>query len=118
MKGTRRHGEELLSQRLGQIEEIVRAVAAQHRLSFEERQELYSMTMLKMVQDDCAILRNFQGRSRWRTYLMVIVQRVLLDYRVKKWGRWRPCARAQRLGKTAIALDRRINRPRWRSVIC
>ncbi len=110
MKDTRQHGEELFSQRSHQIEGIVRTVAAQHRLSADDRQELHSLVMLKMVRDDFAVLRRFQGKSRWGTYLTVITQRVLLDHRVKEWGRWRPCAKARRLGPAAVELDRRINR--------
>ncbi len=112
MKDTRRLGEELFSQRFRQLEKIVRAVAAHRRLSADEGQELYGLVMLKVVQDDYALLRRFQGKSRWGTYLTVIVQRVLLDHRVKEWGRWRPSAKARRLGPSAVLLDRWINRDR------
>ncbi len=110
MKGTRQLGEELFTQRFRQIERIVHTVAARRRLSADESQELYSLVMLKLIEDNYAILRGFQGRSRWQTFLTVIIQRVLLDHRVKEWGRWRPCAQARRLGPTAVLLDRRINR--------
>lgn len=72
--------------------------------------ELYSLVMLKVVQNDYAVLRDFQGRSRWGTFLTVMIQRVLLDHRVQEWGRWRPCVQARRLGSTAVQLDQRINR--------
>jgi RNA polymerase sigma factor for flagellar operon FliA len=110
MNDERRVGEELFSRRFRQIEQIIHRVAARHRLHDEENQELYSLVMLKMVQDDYAVLRGFQEKSRWGTYLIVVVQRVLLDHRVREWGRWRPCALARRLGPTAVELDRRINR--------
>ncbi len=110
MYDQRRLGEELFSQRFQQLENIVRAVAARRRLNHDEGQELYSQVMLKVIQDDFAVLRRFRGTSRWSTYLTVIVQRVLLDHRVKEWGRWRPCARARRLGPTAVLLDRLIHR--------
>ncbi len=116
MNDTRELGEELFSQRFKQIEKIVRAVAAHRRLSAGDSQELYGLVMLKVAQDDFALLRRFQGKSRWGTYLTVIVQRVLLDHRVKEWGRWRPCAKAKRLGSTAVLLDRFINRDRLESV--
>ncbi len=110
MNDTRRSGEKLFSQRFRQLEKIVRAVAAHRRLSGDESGELYSLVMLKIVQDDFAALRGFRGSSRWGTYLRVIVQRVLLDHRVKEWGRWRPCAWARRMGPKAVLLDRLINR--------
>ncbi len=110
MTSIRQTGEKLFSQHHGQIESTVRAVAAHHRLSADERQELHGLVMLKMVQDDFSVLRRFQGKSTWGTYLRVIIQRVLLDQRIKKWGRWRPCARARQLGTKAVLLDRLINR--------
>ncbi len=110
MKDTRQLGQKLFSRRFRQIEGIIRGVTAHRRLNADEGEELYSQVMLKVVQDDFAVLRGFQGKSRWSTYLTVIVQRVLLDHRVKEWGRWRPCALARRLGPTAVRLDRRINR--------
>ncbi len=110
MTSIRQTGEALFSQHHGQIESTVRAVAAHHRLSADERQELHGLVMLKVVQDDFSVLRRFQGKSTWGTYLRVIVQRVLLDQRIKKWGRWRPCARARQLGTKAVLLDRLINR--------
>ncbi len=110
MTSIRQLGEELFSQRHEQIESTVRAVAAHRRLSADDGQELYGLVMLKVVQDDFAVLRRFQGKSSWGTYLRVIVQRVLLDHRVKEWGRWRPCARARRMGSKAVLFDRLINR--------
>ncbi len=110
MKSAQQLGEEIFRQRFDQIEGIVHAVARQKRLGVDESQELYSRVMLKVVPDDYAALRSFRGGSRWGTYLTVIIQRVLLDYRVQEWGRWRPCARTRRLGPTAVELDRRINR--------
>ncbi len=110
MTSIRQLGEDLFSQRREQIESTVRAVAAHRRLSADDRQELRSLVMLKVVRDDFAVLCRFQGKSSWGTYLRVIVQRVLLDHRVKQWGRWRPCAQARRLGPTAILLDQLVNR--------
>ncbi len=110
MKETRRLGEQLFSQRLQQLEGIIQAVAAHRRLSIDERGDLYSLVMLKVVQNDYALLRRFRGQSRWGTYLTVIVQRVLLDHRTREWGRWRPSAKARRLGSAGVLLDRCLNR--------
>ncbi|MEM8933057.1 MAG: hypothetical protein AAGE94_17860 [Acidobacteriota bacterium] len=66
--------------------------------------------MLKLVQDDYAVLRRFHARGAKPTYLHVLVRRVLIDRRAREWGRWRPTAQAQRAGTTAILLDRLINR--------
>ncbi len=93
-----------------EIEKAVRTVSCRKRLDREERQELYSSTMLKIIQDDFAVLRSYQGRSRWSTYFTIVAQRVLLDQWNRRLGKWRPSAAARRLGLNGIALDRLLNR--------
>lgn len=93
-----------------EIEKAVRTVAARQGLNWQERQELYSSTMLKIIQKDFAVLRAYQERCRWSTYFTTVVQRVQLDRQTRRQGRWRPSAEARRLGLTAIELDRGINR--------
>ena len=93
-----------------EIEKAVRTVAARKGLNRQERQELYSSIMLKIMEKDFAVLRAFQKRSRWSTYFTAVVQRVYLDRQTRRLGRWRPSAVARRLGSTAIELDRRLNR--------
>ena len=110
MDSLREQGRRVFDQQFGCIETLVRRVARRRRLGYEEEQELYSRVMLHVVEDDYAVLRSFQGRSSWKTYLMVMIQRVLLDWRVQEWGRYRPSAKVRRLGSTAVLLDERINR--------
>jgi len=45
-----------------------------------------------------------------RTYLVVVVDRLLLDLRRHKWGVWRPSAEAVRLGPVAVRLDEMLYR--------
>lgn len=103
-------GKALFEQKLPEIEKAVRAVAGRHRLSVEDGQELYSLTMLKLIQRDYAVLRAFGNQSSWGTYLTSVARRVWLDHRNRELGKWRPCARVRRLGALAIQLDRSINR--------
>lgn len=110
MENQRAIGMALFEQQYDRIVRLIDVTAARRRLDRSERDELYSQVMLRIVEDDFAALRAFQERSSWRTYLVVLIQRSLLDIRVEKWGRWRPSARSQRLGPTAVLLDRRINR--------
>src|SRR5262249_40017559 len=58
----------------------------------------------------CEALRRFEGRSSLATYVTVVIQRLFLDHRNRRWGRWRPSAEAKRLGPTAILLERLIIR--------
>lgn len=95
---------EFLSQ-LPLIERIVASVARQHRLPAAEAEDFASIVKLKLIEDDYRILREFQGRARLRTFLTVVVQRQLLDYRNSTLGKWRPSAEARRSGRAAELLE-------------
>ncbi|MCG8459533.1 MAG: hypothetical protein MI919_24910, partial [Holophagales bacterium] len=77
-----------------------------HRLSVEDAEEVRSITYVRLIDNDYAIIRRFQGRSRFRTYLATVILRILLDYRNKKWGKWRPSNTARELGTVAVQLER------------
>jgi RNA polymerase sigma factor (sigma-70 family) len=61
---------------------------------------------LSLLQRDYSIFRQFSGRSSLRTYLLVVVTRLLIDWRNSTHGKWRPSAVAVRLGPEAVALER------------
>ncbi len=110
MDNRRQTGKELFDAFFQRIEAAIRYTSRRKRLSAEESQELYSRVMLKVVENNYAVLRGLRSPSRRKAFLRVVVERVLLDLRVEEWGRWRPCALARKLGPVAIELDRRINR--------
>ena len=98
---------------LSQLAVIKRATeftCSRHRLAASEAEEFTGHVMLKLVEDDYGILRKFQSRSRWRTYLTVVIQRLFLDWRTHAWGKWRPSAEASRRGEVAILLERLVER--------
>lgn len=103
-------GRALLETRLPEVKRAVRSVSRRFRLNIEDGQELYSLTLLKLIQEDHAVLRAFTGHSSWSTYLNAVAGRVWLDHRNRELGKWRPSAKARRLGPTAVLLDRCINR--------
>jgi RNA polymerase sigma factor (sigma-70 family) len=102
--------EELYSTHADTVEAVITAVCRRHRLPADQAEELGSQIRLKLIADDCAVLRQFQGRSSMRTFLVTVAERVLLDWRTREWGKWRPCQEAKRLGALAIDLDRLLSR--------
>lgn len=100
----------LFESRWSLVKKVVGHVSRRHHLSSEDAEELLSYVALKLVDDDYRILRRFQGRSSLRTYLTTVVLRLYLDYRHRQWGKWRPSARARRLGAAAVHLDKLIYR--------
>lgn len=83
-----------------------------HRLTPDAADEFASWARLRMLDHDQAILRKFEGRSKLRTFLITVVQRLYLDWRNAEWGKWRPTAEARRHGIVAIELERLVGRDR------
>jgi RNA polymerase sigma factor for flagellar operon FliA len=90
---------------LALIDETVRFVCRRQRCPEAEAEDFRSHVHVKLLEDDYAVLRKFSGRSSLRTYLSVVVGRLLLDYRRRSWGTWRPSAQARRAGPLAVRLD-------------
>ncbi len=99
-------GEAFFLQQLGVIERVISFVCSRQHLSGADADDFGSHVKLKLIEDDYATLRKFQGRSSLRTYLTVVIQRLFLDYRISSWGKWRPSAEATRGGPVAVLLER------------
>ena len=100
----------LFSEHCQLIEAVIRAVIRRRRITPDQAEDFGSEARLNLLKDGCAVIRSFRGESSLRTYLIRVVDRMLLDYRVEIWGKWRPSARARRLGGLAIQLDKLTSR--------
>jgi RNA polymerase sigma factor (sigma-70 family) len=87
------------------IRRAVAVIARRHQLPVHEAEELGAIVQLRIIKDDYAVLRKFQGRSSLRTFLFVVIERAFLDHRTSQWGRWRPSARSRQIGKVAVLLE-------------
>ncbi len=92
------------------IHKTIYGVARRKRLDPESVEEFSGFAFVKILDDDAAVLRNFEGRSTLKTYLVTVVQRLYLDFQIHRYGKWRPSRRALRLGPLAIELDRLLHR--------
>lgn len=92
------------------IESVLAYTRRAHRLSADDGDEFSSWVRLRLLEDDCAILAKFRGLSTFKTFLVTVIQRLFLDWRIKEWGKWRPTADARRVGPVAIELERLVLR--------
>ena len=92
------------------LAEVVRKVARSRRLTPDDAEDFAQIVQVKVLERNYDIFHRFTGRSSLRTYLTVVVTRMLLDWLNATYGKWRPSAAAVRLGADAIKLDRLI----WR----
>lgn len=86
------------------------ALARHYRLPDADAEDFISAVNLKLIADDYAVLRKFQGKSQVKTYLRAVISRALHDFRSRLWGRWRPSTAAERLGAVAETLDCLLSR--------
>jgi len=86
-------------------EQIVRAVGRRRCLTEDEAEDFVSWARVKLLENRAAIFGGFGGRSTLSTYLTTVVLNLFRDYRIGKWGKWRPSAEARRLGVTAQRLE-------------
>jgi RNA polymerase sigma factor (sigma-70 family) len=96
---------ELLVSELPRIEAVIASVCRRHRCRPEEAEEFASEVKLKLVADNYAVLRKFEGRANLKTYLTIVVQNYFKDYCNHLWGKWRKSAEAKRLGPVAEKLE-------------
>ena len=84
---------------------IIRRVARRNAINVDEADDFQSWATVKLIENDYAAFRKFQGRSKLSTYLTTVVTRLFLDYRDSKWSKWRNSAPAKRLGLAAMQLE-------------
>lgn len=100
----------LLLDHLSLVDQIVRTSGRRRHLAATELEDFSGFVRLRLIENDYAILRKFQNRSSWWTYLSAVIERLSLDYCAEKWGRWRPSTMAGRLGPAAVVLERLVSR--------
>jgi RNA polymerase sigma factor for flagellar operon FliA len=103
-------GEQLFLQQLPLIERVTAFVCSRNHLAAADIDDFASDVKLKLIEDDYAVLRKFEGRSTMKTYLTTVIQRLFLDFRISAWGKWRPSADAKRAGAVALLLEQFLTR--------
>ena len=86
--------------------QVIAMVARTSGLPPQDAEDFAQHAHVHLMERQYAPVAAFSGRSSLRTYLTVVVRRLLLDWRNARFGKWRPSAVARRLGPAAVALDR------------
>ena len=104
------HPEDLLASQLPLIDRLLSSVCRRNAFPPDESEDFASWAKLRLVDDDFAVFRKFQGRSSLSTYLTTVIVNLFRDYRIHRWGKWRPSAEAKRLGTVAVQLETLVSR--------
>jgi RNA polymerase sigma factor (sigma-70 family) len=87
------------------IERGLAIVCRRHRLSEADAEDFCSTFRLRLMEDNYAMIRAYQGRSSLQTFLVTVIAHFFQDWRNAQWGKWRPSSEAKRLGPIAIQLE-------------
>ncbi|NLI45931.1 MAG: sigma-70 family RNA polymerase sigma factor [Acidobacteria bacterium] len=104
--------EDFLTRNLPQVERVIRWVGRRRGLPADELEEFRSRVLVRLVENDYDVLRKFRGLSSVQTFLVTVIQRLLLDYIAQEQGRWRPSAAALKRGALAVELEKLMVRGR------
>lgn len=102
--------EALFREHLPFIDHAVASVTRVLGLRGADAEEFAAWARERLWEGEYAILRRWRGESRLTTYLTTVVVNLGREFRVKRWGRWRPSAAAQRLGPLAVRLETLVYR--------
>ncbi|MBM3819923.1 MAG: sigma-70 family RNA polymerase sigma factor [Acidimicrobiia bacterium] len=92
------------------LTQVLRDITRARRLPPEDADDFTQSVHLRLLESDYEVFQRFNGQSSLRTYLNVVVHRLLLDWRNAMWGKWRASAAARRMGDAAVMLERLIHR--------
>jgi len=102
--------QELFLSNLDAIDRAIAYVCHRNHLSPQDGEEFNSEVKTKLIEGNYGVIRKFEGRSSFSTYMTTVIQRLYFQWRVQMWGKWRPSAEAKRLGEKAITLERMLTR--------
>lgn len=102
--------DELFLANLPHIEKVVAQTCRRCRFRKEEAEDFSSLVMIKLMENDYAVLRKFQGECDLTAYLTVCIKRMMLDHQNHLWGKWRSSTEASRLGKVVVRLENLLRR--------
>jgi RNA polymerase sigma factor (sigma-70 family) len=92
------------------VEDVIAFHCSRGRLAPEEREDFHSWAICKLIENDYARIRTFEGRSSFRSFLSVIVGHLLVDYWASKSGRRRLSSTAQTFAPEGLWLERYLRR--------
>lgn len=104
------NAEETFLQHIGTIERICAFVCRRNHITVDDIAEFTQEVRFRLIDNNYSIIHKFEERSAFSTFLMTVIQRLHQQYRIERWGKWRPSAEAKRLGAKAITLKRLITR--------
>jgi DNA-directed RNA polymerase specialized sigma24 family protein len=102
--------EQLIEDKRPCIEQIIADLSRKHLLAAAETDEFRRVIQRALERNDYELLRAFDGRATWETYLNTLLTREFFTFQAALWGEWRPSPAAMRSGPVAMLLEELVLR--------
>ena len=102
--------EQLIEDKRPCIEQIIADLSRKHLLAPAETDEFRRVVQRALERNDYELLRAFDGRATWETYLHTVLTREFFAFQAALWGEWRPSPAAMRSGPVAMLLEELVLR--------
>jgi RNA polymerase sigma factor (sigma-70 family) len=101
---------QMLEDERATVERVIAFVCRRHGLTGVDAEDFAQNVQMKLLDNDCSIVRQFRQDAKFSTYLTTVVERIYIDVCVHETGKWHASAEAQRSGPVAIDLERFLYR--------
>jgi RNA polymerase sigma factor (sigma-70 family) len=95
------------------LERVIAFTARRYQLSPQDADDFASRVKLKLIDDNYAVFRKFEGRSKLQTFLVTVIQREAVEFERAQRGKWHPSAEASRGGRVLELLERYLVRDQY-----
>jgi RNA polymerase sigma factor (sigma-70 family) len=92
------------------IERAIAFIARKHHLAESDAEDFASRVKIKLIENEYAVLRTFEGRSTLQTFLTTVIRREFVEYQRARLGKWHPSAEAKRGGPVLVLLEQYLVR--------
>lgn len=110
MSVTGENPHEILLSHLDFIRGRLLQLCRRHRASADSADELFGDIKVKLLENDCEVLRRFRGDAKLTTYLSVVIDRFFFDWTARQWGSWRSSASAREASARAQEVELLVGR--------
>jgi RNA polymerase sigma factor (sigma-70 family) len=92
------------------LRSVIRQVCARMRCFGADADDFEQTVYVAFLERN--LVAKLEAATQPRAFLNVVVANLFRDFRIQRWGKWRPSAMASRLGDAAVALERLMHHSR------
>lgn len=93
------------------IKATTASICRRYSIFGDDADDVFGEVELRLIRDEYAAIKKCKNWDNPKPFLRVLIGHLALDWMVSQWGgKWRPTAKAKRMGPAAVLLERLILR--------